>query len=183
MLPGADVRVTIRNSQAVRLEVVQRPSEDQMKEGILNPWYRDATDRNQMSSDYWLWAAVDKTDFSGVPDGEWAGEAVGEKIRNNILNLEGQKVYLSSLFPWRDTLDCDVIPPKIGRTPMDFQSLQYWITTTNSAINPDSPLEGIIWWIADTPVASIRQRYFPSVKRNLDIEEMIPNAYGDEKGD
>lgn len=158
-MPGADVRVTVRRGEVVRLEVVQRPSDEQRSRGLLVPWYRDCVDRG---ADHWLYDAVNNTDWNAVPDGEWPGEAVGEKIMHNPLQLEGHTILLSSLFPWRDALQDAPIPPELGRTPFEYDDLRYWLSQTQSRYSGHTavPLDGVVWWWHDAPVAQIRARDF-----------------------
>lgn len=161
-IPGAEVRVTVRNRQAVRLEVVKKPEPEQRAEGILIPWYRDAGD---VGADHWLFDALRNTDLSQIPDGEWAGEAVGEKIMRNPLNLEGNTILFSSLFPWRESLPDAPIPPAVGRTPFGYDDLKLWLPQEESRYSPaeGTPIDGVVWWWTDTPVAQIRTRDFGTV--------------------
>lgn len=161
-LSGATVRVTVRSGEMVRLEVVRRPELKQISAGITRPWFREAT---SVGSDHWLFEAANSTDMSSAPDGEWEGEAVGEMIRNNPLGLEGHHIRFSDLFPFRQTVDPVLLPPEIGRTPVEYDDLRYWLQTTSSFL-PEaaagSPLNGVVWWYLDTPVAQIRARDFGS---------------------
>jgi hypothetical protein len=158
-MPGADVRVTVRNSVAVRLEVVNKPTSDQKKMGIVEPWFRDC---NNAGADYWLLRALENTDFSDVPDGEWEGEAVGDSIAKNPLQLEAQTILLSSLFPWREDHPEAPVPPALGRTPFEYADLRFWLSHTESiyAGKAGVPIDGLVWWWNDTPVAQIRARDF-----------------------
>lgn len=158
-MPGADIRATVRRGEMVRLEVVQRPTNEQRERGILVPWYRDCIDKG---ADHWLFDAASNTDFSSVPDGDWGGEAVGEKIMHNPLQLEGHTILLSSLFPWRGSYDGLPVPPAIDRTPFQYDDLRYWLSQTESAYSKATavPLDGVVWWWHDAPVAQIRARDF-----------------------
>lgn len=157
----------------MRLEALQRPSRDQLAAGILMPWYRDAQDDS--SSDYWLWKAARDTDISDLPNGEWAGEAIGENIGGNPFGLEDHSVILSSLFPWRELYE-SITPPEIGRTPLEFEDLCYWLLTEKSRYNADASIEGVVWWLNDTPVAQVRTRDFPEIRHapNPDADIEIP---------
>ena len=159
--PGAPVRVTIRSGELVRLEGISRPDEEQQKRHITQPWYRDIAP-GPRDPNWWLKLAADNTDFSAVPDGEWAGEAIGPSISRNPLNLEEHQVTLSSLFPWRNSLPGAPIPPELGRVPLDFEDLAYWLPTQRSSFTEETvaPLEGIVWWWHETPVAMVRTRDF-----------------------
>jgi hypothetical protein len=160
-MPGADVRVTVRRHEVVRLEVVKKPDEEQRQRGILVPWYRDSVDRGP---DHWVHEAARQTDFSTVPDGEWFGEAIGEKIMRNPLGIEGHRILLSSLFPWRDQLPDAPIPPQLGRTPLDYDDLRYWLAHTKSRYvdREGVGLDGVVWWYLDEPIAQIRAKDFGS---------------------
>lgn len=182
MVPGVDVRVTVRNTWPVRLEVIQRPDEDQRRSEIRLPWYRDAIpedDDKAPSKDYWLWKALSNTDFSNVPDGEWSGEAVGHNIVKNPWNLEKQTIILDSLYPWKDHIDGFLpLPPEIGRTPVSYEDLRYYLDTETSYYSDSAPMSGLIWWIHDTPVAQIRSADFPTATREpiLNPGEIIMEA-------
>jgi len=156
-MPGADIRTTVRRGEVVRLEVVNKPSGEQRDRGIIVPWYRDCVDKG---ADHWLYDAAHNTDFSNVPDGEWSGEAVGEKIMHNPLNLEGHTILLSSLFPWQDNRSGLPVPPALGRTPFQYDDLRYWLSQTESTYSATVavPIDGVVWWWHDAPIAQIRAR-------------------------
>lgn len=156
-LNGVNVRLTIREGQLVRLEVRNPPSVKQRDAGITHPWYRDALPEEDPGKDYWLWNAARNTKVDSVPDGEWSGEAVGPKIQKNSLALASHRVYLFSLIPWIDTLADDVlIPPVVSRAPMDYDGLVEWLPHQESLVNPEAPMEGLVWWFFDEPVAKIK---------------------------
>lgn len=165
-MPGADVRLTVRNGTCVRLEVVAKPTREQRNVGILDPWYRDTADAG---ADHWLFEAVENTDLTSLPDGEWAGEAIGEKIMHNPLSIEGHTVVFSSLFPWRDHIAA-AVPPELGRTPLEFDDLRYWLGQTNSryADREGIPIDGVVWWYEDTPIAQIRAKDFRNLRPPTD---------------
>ncbi len=173
MMPGADVRVTVRGGSLVRLEALQRPSRDQLVAGVHMPWYRDAQDDS--SSDYWLWKAARETDLSDLLDGEWGGEAIGPNIKGNPYELEDHRIVFSSLFPWREDYP-ELAPPELGRTPFEFEDLCYWLLTERSRFNSDAGLEGVVWWFNESPIAQVRTRDFPEIKRapNPDASIEIP---------
>lgn len=156
-LNGINVRLTVRSGQLVRLEVRQVPSYRQRQEGITLPWYRDALPEDNPGNDYWLWNAANNTNLKGVPDGEWAGEAVGPKIQRDSLALPSHRVFLFSLLPWRDTLDVSApLPPTFERVPFDYEALLDWLPAQHSRVNPEVGIEGIVWWFYDEPVAKIK---------------------------
>lgn len=160
-LNGVNVRLTVRDETLVRLEVRQPPSRKQRDDGITHPWYRDALPEDEALHDYWLWNAARNTRLVGVPDGEWAGEAVGPKIQKDSLKLPSHRVYLFSLLPWIDSLPDGVpLPPVIPRAPLDFDSLADWLPFQDSLVNPEAPMEGIVWWFFDEPVAKVKASDF-----------------------
>lgn len=161
-LEGASVRVTVRSGTLVRLEVRCLPSKEQGKSGIVEPWYRDAHPQDQAtSSDYWLWDAATNTNYDGVPDGEWPAEAVGPKIMGNPLELENRTLYFFSLIPWADQLASSVnIPQIFGRIPVDKEDLEVFLSESFSSLNHSKPMEGIVWWHFDEPVAKIKLKDF-----------------------
>lgn len=158
---GANVRLTVRSGNLVRLEVRKTPTAKQKENGIVYPWYRDASPEGSRDSDYWLWAAARNTNLVGVPDGEWSGEAVGPNIQGNDLQLEENVVYLFSLIPWKDTLSSSVnLPPIIDRVPLSYDDLIEWMPHKKSLINNGVNIEGIVWWFYDEPVAKLKVKDF-----------------------
>ena len=178
MMPGADIRVTMRSGNVVRLEVLQRPNQDQKALGITEPWFRDATEKGP---DLWLWKAVWITDLSNVIDGEWEGEAVGEGIKHNPLNLEDSTIVLSSLWPWREIIDV-TLPPELGRVPLEYDDLRYYLTTSTSKFSDNAPMEGVVWWCHDTPIAQVRTRDFPTTTMFPNPEAERIGSNGTEEG-
>lgn len=159
-IDGANVRLTVRNETLVRLEARRNPSKDQKKLGIVDPWYRDAGDSS--TSDRWLWEAASNTNLIGVPDGEWSGEAIGEKIQGNPLGIEGHRVILFSLIPWREFIPKTVeLPHTFERVPLDFYDLAQWLNEAQTQVAGGSGrIEGLVWWSLDTPVAKIKRKDF-----------------------
>jgi hypothetical protein len=160
-LNGINVRLTVRNETVVRLEVRHPPTAKQREDGIVHPWYRDAEPESEARADYWLWNAARNTNLSGVPDGEWEGEAVGPKIQRDSLGLPSHRVFLFSLIPWVDTLEpgCP-IPPILNRVPLDYDILQDWLPAQRSGVNDELGIEGVVWWFYDEPVAKIKTSDF-----------------------
>lgn len=164
LVPGAPVRVTIRNGVAVRVETSQKPDEKQFMSGVRTSWFRDAVNSDS-HPDFWLYRAVSNTDFSSCPDGEWEGEAVGPGIRQNRLRLEESRVVVTELFPYAEAnnIDSKLLPPELGRTPVEYEDVKFWLSTSTSMLEgaaPGSPLDGAMWWWIDTPVAQVRIRDF-----------------------
>ena len=155
-LDGANVRLTVRSGQLVRLEARRNPTRIQKEDGIVHPWYRDAQPEEQRNSDYWLWNAARNTPLMGVPDGEWSGEAVGPKIQGNPLGLKEHVVFLFSLLPWRETLSSTIpLPPVIENAPLSFDELADWLPGQRSQVNKSVNIEGVVWWFFVEPVAKI----------------------------
>ncbi len=135
-LDGMNVRITVRNHTVVRVEKRRNPSKTQKSQGIKDPWYVDA-DANAPGDKY-LFEAVEGTDFSEVPDGEWSAEALGEKIQGNPLNLKGHTLFFFSLEHWK----AKVI---FVDAPTDFESLKNWLPAQKSRLGNDCGIEGIVW--------------------------------------
>jgi hypothetical protein len=160
-LNGANVRLTVRSGNLVRLEVRRNPSARQKENGIIHSWYRDASPQDSRDADYWLWRAAENTNLFGIPDGEWSGEAVGPNIQDNPLGFDKPTVYFFSLIPWRDSLASSVnIPPVIDRAPLDYDEIMEWLPTKRSALNSKVNIEGVVWWLHDEPVAKIKLKDF-----------------------
>ena len=156
-IDGANVRVTVRNGNLVRLEARRNPSRKQKEAGIVDPWYRDAAPIDANTSDRWLHEAALNVNYQGIPDGEWSAEAVGPKIQGNPLRLEKHTLYFFSLIPWKDSLSATInIPAVYGRVPFDFDELHEWMLLQKSDINPKIEIEGIVWWLFDEPVAKVK---------------------------
>lgn len=179
MMGGAEVRLTIRNHICVRVEAIRRPSAEQKLEGITTPWFMDV--QRLEKAGYWLWFAVDGTDLSQVPDGEWIAEAIGENINNNPYGIEGHTVLFSSLFPWRESMPGVPVPPALEKTPVDYDDLRLWLATTPSsyegAEGRSVPMAGVVWWLHETPYAQVRAKDFPPLLRapnpNADLPEGV----------
>ena len=82
-LDGMNVRITVRNGDAVRLEKRRNPSKPQKRAGILDPWYVDT----MADEDKHLYTAYRNTITGLWPDGEHCCEAIGPKIQGNPLDL------------------------------------------------------------------------------------------------
>lgn len=162
-IDGANVRLTVRSETLVRLEARRNPDKTQKKAGIVDPWYRDAGPPS--TSDKWLWEAALNTPLAGVPDGEWSGEAIGEKIQGNPLGIEGHRVILFSLVPWKEFISPEVeLPQSFDRVPHDYADLAFWLNQTTTGVNGGTgKIEGLVWWALDTPVCKIKRVDFPEV--------------------
>ena len=140
-LDGMNVRITVRNEIVVRVEKRRNPSKKQKSQGIKDPWYVDADQYDK--GDSYIFDAVKNTDYSGVPDGEWSAEALGEKIQGNPLNLEGHTLFIFSLPEWRNKIIFENVP-------IDFDSLKEWLSKQKSKFGNDCGIEGIVWHNRET---------------------------------
>ncbi|WP_207424125.1 hypothetical protein [Desertivirga brevis] len=135
-LDGTNVRVTVRNHTVVRVEKRRNPDKIQKAKGIVDPWYVDADERDR--ADAYIFEAVKNTDFSGVPDGEWSAEALGEKIQGNSLNLIGHTLFIFSLPEWREKV-------KYENVPTEFEALKKWLPEQKTKFGNGTGIEGIVW--------------------------------------
>jgi hypothetical protein len=135
-LDGTNVRVTVRNHIVVRVEKRRNPDKAQKNNGIVDPWYVDASESD--SADAYIFDAVKGTDFTSVPDGEWSAEALGEKIQGNPLNLVGHRLFIFSLSDW-----CEKVA--FENVPTDFESLKKWLPEQKTKFGNDTGIEGIVW--------------------------------------
>lgn len=140
-LDGTNVRVTVRNHTVVRLEKRRNPDKQQKANGIKDPWYVDADPKDK--ADSYLFEAVNNTDFSTVPDGEWSAEALGEKIQGNPLQLEGHTLFFFSLPDWRQKVSYEEVPT-------DFEGLKKWLPEQQSKFGNSTGIEGIVWHNPET---------------------------------
>jgi len=150
-IDGTNVRLTVRNHTLVRLEKRRNPDKIQKHNGIAEPWYVDADEYDKQ--DKWIWDAVRNTDLSNVPDGEWSAEAVGTDIQGNPLKLTVNRVFIFSLPEVREQLF-------LGVVPTTFEKLKEWMPKQRSKVGIDAPIEGIVWWDGDEPVAKIKIKDF-----------------------
>ncbi len=135
-LDGTNVRVTVRNHIVVRVEKRRNPDKNQKAKGIVDPWYVDAIETD--NADGYIFDAVNNTDFSTVPDGEWSAEALGEKIQGNPLNLVGHTLFIFSLADQREKV-------KFDNVPTDFEGLKKWLPEQKTKFGNDTGIEGIVW--------------------------------------
>lgn len=135
-LDGTNVRVTVRNHTVVRLEKRRNPNKAEKKQGVVDPWYVDA--HKEDKADQYIFDAVNNTDFSDVPDGEWSAEALGEKIQGNPLNLKGHILFLFSLPNWKEKIT-------FKDAPTSYQELKEWLPKQNSFIGNQCGIEGLVW--------------------------------------
>lgn len=146
-LDGMNVRVTIRNGTAVRLEKRRNPDKIQKYKGIIEPWYVDAS---ESSEDKWLNDALKNTDLSNLPDGEWSGEALGTNIQGNPLNLPTNRIVFFTLNQ----------APVFEDVPTSFEELKEWLPRQRSKYGNDCGIEGIVWHCADGSMMKIKTKDF-----------------------
>ena len=153
-LDGMNVRVTIRKGTTVRLEKRRNPNKMQKYKGIIEPWY---TDTSISSEDKWLNEALNNTDLSQLPDGEWSGEAVGKNIQGNPLNLENNRIVFFSLHQ----------APIFENVPTSWAGLRKWLPAQKSKYGNDCGIEGIVWHLLDGTMYKIKTKDF--IKDNLTL--------------
>lgn len=148
-LDGTNVRLTVRNHMVVRVEKRRNPDKVQKAKGIEEPWYTEADP--YAPGDKHILNAVENTDLSEVPDGEWSGEAIGPDIQGNPLNLDSNRVYLFSVSklvePWNDV-------------PVTYEELKEWLPKQKSKYGNDCGIEGIVWHCADGRMFKIKKKDF-----------------------
>lgn len=150
-LDGMNIRVTVRSGYVVRVEKRRNPSKAEKALGIVDPWYVDA-DAN-LPDDKWIFDAVNHTDFTTVPDGEWSAEAMGKNIQGNPLNLAENRVFIFSLPEWRAKITFE-------RVPHTYAELKEWLAVQRSRIGNDAPIEGIVWHHPDGTMVKIKRKDF-----------------------
>lgn len=147
-LDGTNVRVTIRNHTAVRLEKRRNPTKFEKAKGLIDPWYIDASDS---SEDKYIQNALKNTDFSHVPDGEWSGEALGPNIQGNELGFEDNIIIFFTLGQ----------APVFENVPITFVELKTWLPQQKSKIgNADKGIEGIVWHCKNGSMMKIKTKDF-----------------------
>jgi hypothetical protein len=147
-LDGTNVRVTVRNHIPVRLEKRRNPTRIEKEKGIIDPWYIDAS---ESSEDKHIQNALKGTDFSNVPDGEWSGEALGENIQGNELNLVGNTIFFFSL---------DRRPILLEDVPTTFDELKEWLPKQKSKFGNDCGIEGVVWHMPNGNMMKIKTKDF-----------------------
>ena len=147
-LDGTNVRLTIRSHKVVRVEKRRNPSKREKHEGINEPWYVDADEFSP--GDKYIFEAVRSREYSEIEDGEWSGEAVGEKIQGNPLNLVGHTVCLFS---------CDEAPI-FEEVPTSFDELKEWLPKQKSKFGNDCGIEGIVWHCENGEMYKIKVKDF-----------------------
>jgi hypothetical protein len=146
-LDGMNVRVTIRNGTAVRLEKRRNPDKIQKHKGIIEPWYIDTA---ICAEDKWLNDALSHTDLSQLPDGEFSGEAIGLNIQGNPLNLDGNRIVFFSLGQ----------APIFENVPTSYEELKAWLPAQKSKYGNNCGIEGIVWHLPNGEMFKIKTKDF-----------------------
>ena len=146
-LDGMNVRVTIRSGTCVRLEKRKNPDKIQKHKGIIEPWYIDTS---ESSEDKWLNDALKNTDLTGLPDGEWSGEALGTNIQGNPLNLESNRIVFFTLNQ----------APIFENVPTSYSELRGWLPQQKSKYGIDCGIEGIVWHCENGEMYKIKSKDF-----------------------
>jgi len=146
-LDGMNVRVTIRSGTCVRLEKRRNPDKIQKYKGIIEPWYVDTA---ISSEDKWLNDALKNTDLSGLPDGEWSGEALGPNIQGNPLNLPTNRILFFTLGQ----------APVFENVPTSYEELKEWLPKQKSKYGVNCGIEGIVWHCANGEMYKIKTKDF-----------------------
>lgn len=144
---GTNVRVTVRNHTAVRLEKRRNPDKIQKHKGISEPWYVDAFENEP--SDKWIYDALKNTDLSEIEDGEWSGEAVGTNIQGNPLGLDRNIIMFFTLGQ----------APVFEDVPTTFEGLREWLPKQKSKYG-NGNIEGIVWHCSDGTMMKIKTKDF-----------------------
>lgn len=150
-IDGTNVRLTVRNHTLVRLEKRRNPSKLERAKGIFTPWYVDASEFEPQ--DKYIYEASRSTDLSTIEDGEWSGEAYGEKIQGNPLGIKGHAVFLFSV-------PHILKQHELNGIPTSFELLMRDIGYIKSTINPEKIIEGVVWWKNGEPIGKIKVRDF-----------------------
>ena len=147
-LDGANVRLTVRSHQIVRVEKRRNPSKQMKADGITEPWYVDA--REEDPGDEYLLLAASGTRVDHVPDGAWPAEALGPKIQGNPLSLQSYRCVIFSLG----------LAPRFADVPCTFDGLYHFLRNCESLYSPNYLIEGIVFYNEDRPVAKIKRKDF-----------------------
>lgn len=147
-LDGANIRLTVRSGQLVRVEKRRNPSKAQKQFGIVDGWYVDTQD--DAADDKWILTAAHNTDVSGWPDGEHPCEALGPRIQGNPLKLEE---HLCVPF--------NLQAPAVNDVPRTYHELWDFLATLDSTFAPGHPAEGIVFHHPDGRRAKIKRKDFP----------------------
>lgn len=173
-LDGTNVRVTVRDGTVVRIEARRNPPKGLKRSGIEEPWYRDAWQCSDAPERIYSFAPSDRyiidgvlgTPLSAMPDGEWSGEVVGPKVQGNPLLLDEHRVYffgrdlpIAARVPVLDDVPA-LYQDGAAAEQWYFEALHGYLQGARSRVNPEAPIEGIVWHVMDKPFAKIKLRDF-----------------------
>ncbi|MBU1173241.1 MAG: hypothetical protein KKD44_27055 [Proteobacteria bacterium] len=145
-LDGTNIRITVKNGTITKVEKRCNPTKQEKLEGA-EPGYIDA--HKDDPSNKHIFRAVDNTNSSQLPDGEYPCEAVGPKIQGNPLELNNHICYL---FTYNPVVVSDV--------PRTFQGLREFIEKFESNFSPGHKAEGIVFHHPDGKMAKIKRKDF-----------------------
>ena len=138
---GTNVRVTTGWGRLIHVEKRRNPSREEKASGA-EPGYVLASRSDP--SDKHIFAAVDATDYSSWPSGEWSCEALGPKIQG------GREGVPPSLLAF--SLPSFVAESGVAVVPRDFSNLGNFLGACG--------WEGIVWHHPDGRMAKIKARDF-----------------------
>lgn len=146
-LDGANVRLTTRSGDLVRVEKRRNPTKEHKAKGIVDGWYVD-TDATA-PEDRWILEAADATDISTWPDGEHPCEALGPKFQGNPLGLDHHVC-----------VPFNLEVPVYADIPRDFDGLATQLAELESRFAPGRLAEGVVFHHPDGRRAKIKRRDF-----------------------
>jgi hypothetical protein len=123
---GTNIQVIVHDGKCINVNKRRNPTREQKALGD-EPGYIQA-DRND-SADQYIFAAVDATDFSNWPNGDWSCEALGPKIQGGI------ESNVPELYPF--SLYSTVI--------IDFSNIENITYDYIQKYLEDHEIEGIVW--------------------------------------
>lgn len=141
---GTNICLSVGGGEVLYVHKRRNPTKKQKAAG-MQPYYVPA-DRED-PADKHIFAAVDNTNVSWWPNGDWPCEALGPKIQGGI-ESDFPYLYPFSLYP--DTLD---------------ENPASWVPQTNlfdtvRGCLERHPIEGIVWHSADGKMVKIKRRDF-----------------------
>jgi len=151
---GTNIRITVRNHTLVRIEKRRNPSKLEKAKGIITPWYEDADEYSP--NDKYVVEAARCLDISDIEDGEFSGEAYGEKIQGNPLKIEGHRVFL---FSHAETLK----KHQLNGISTGYEILKRDLSDIKSTFNPEVGIEGIVFWRNGEPIGKIKVKDFRNI--------------------